>query len=395
MALLDMRDTLDLATGERALAWRAGIHELYPNASSLMNVLMRTTKRKKVDTDPEVNWWERDHAQRELIVETGDVPDQQAAGASDTLDVDDGAYECPKHSLIFNTRTFEIVMVSADPTTDTDISIVRGIGGTGNQATWADNDVLQVIHTSHPEGDSVPSAISRPPTKVNNYLGIHRHATNNTNTALATRLRTPQLRQRAKAEALKDHEVSKAWSCLLGRKSERSTSDGIVRTSAGVMEFCTTHVYNAAAGFTKSGFRSWFYDVMEHGSDEKWLACGLTLFKIIEEMCEYESVQFREVPETDTYGISVKTLMWGGKRLHVSPEAILSRSTTFTSWGFCLDFDQIEYAYLTGRDTDWKPNRQNPGDDRNIGEWLAEMGWVMYNADDTMGYVKTATSYSP
>ncbi len=388
--VLGMRSTDDFVSGERPLMWRLGISELYPNAIPLMTLITRVGKRKA--TDPEFNWFERSYPTRELVVTVGDVPDAQTAAAADTCECIAYAYNVRKNHVIMNTRTLERVLVTADPTGADDIAIKRGMGSTGTQATWLVDDVLQVIGTAHEEGQSVPTAISYDVSKQNNYCQIFRNSTSSTRTALKTRLRTKALRQRAQREALLLHETEKEWAALFGQSWEDTSGDEVKRGTGGMVEFATTHIKNFAGSVTLNGWRSFVYDVFEDGSDEKLLLAGNLLMESLEAMFDAHSVHLRDVPETDTFGMTMKSWRGAGGTLYIVEEKLLTKSATFNDWGFVVDPDRIQYNYVD--DTEWLPNRQAPGDDRNIGEYLGEIGFEWLNADSTMGIIKNATAYA-
>lgn len=390
MPVLGMRSTEDLVTGERPLDWRLGISELYPNAIPLCTLIYRIGKKQA--TDPEFNWFERSYPTREMTVDSSDIPGALAAGTADTVGLASGAQNCRKFHVIINTRTLEEVLVTADPSTDTSLAIKRGMGSSGSQAAWLENDTVQVIGTAHEEGEDVPLAISYDVTKLNNYCEIFRNSTSNTRTALKTRLRTRALRQRAQKEALLLHETEKEWRFLFGKPWEDTSGDEIKRGTGGLLNYATTHVKDFAGTVTMPTWRAYIYDIFQDGADEKILLAGNGLLETLETMFDATTTHMIDVPATDTFGLNMRKWIGAGGTLYIQEEKLFSKSAAFYDWGVVVDPDRITYKYVD--DTTWLPNRQGNGQDRNVGEYLAECGCEFLNAAETMGVIKNATAYS-
>ena len=73
----------------------------------------------------------------------------------------------------------------------------------------SDCDYFKIIGNMNPEGGEMPDAIALNPTEVYNYTQIFRSPLSMTRTALKTRLRTGDQKQKAKSEALDDFAMGK------------------------------------------------------------------------------------------------------------------------------------------------------------------------------------------
>lgn len=390
MPYFGMRSTTDMVSGERPLAWRLGIMDLYPNANPLLNVITRAKKRKK--NSVEYNWWERTYPARETAVTATDVPGALAAGTADTVSVTAGTAKMfVAGDLVENVTKGEQVLVTADPTTDAALAIKRGWGASGSQAAWAEADILRKIAPAHEEGASVPTAVAYEPTKKSNYMEIFRNSTDNTNTALNEELRTGELRKRAQKEALLLHLTEMERAFIEGVPAEEVVSGKVRRSTGGIKHFAGKQT-NFSGAITLAGWRTYVYGIMEDGSTEKMWFGGATAMAAFETMFEANSTHFRDVPDTDSFGIAFKRWHGAGGVILFAENKDWTKSAHYDDWAIVTDIDKLEYCY--SRDTQWLKNRQNPGDDRNIGEYLTEAGIEVHHGATCHGVMKNVTAFS-
>jgi hypothetical protein len=92
--------------------------------------------------------------------------------------------------------------------------------------------------------------------------------------------------------------------------------------------------------------------------------------------------------------MSMRKWVGAGGTLYITEEKDFSKSAEYGDWGIVIDPDDLTYMYLEGRDTMWLPNRQNPGDDKNIGEWLCEIGLEVRYGTTHFGVIQNATAYA-
>lgn len=379
MPVLGMRHTANLEATERPKAWRLGILDEYPDAAPLMNVVTRIGKEKV--SDPEFNWYERRFATRELTVNAGDVPDQQTAGVQDTVQVGSGeAYNAKLGSLGINTTTLERVLVYQDPSSGNVLNIIRGVGSTGNQGTWASGQKLQIFSNAQAEGAGVGSAITTDPSKKYNYTQIVRNVADTSGTLSATLLRTGDKRKDAQKQALLNHELDKEWNAMLGIASEDLTATpGPRRTTAGLLSVINTNVSDFSSGLTLNGWNTALAAPLSSGSSEKLLLLGSTALLVLENMARAYSYQWADVGKQDSFGMSMRRWITSFGTVYIKEHKLLSKSSTFKTWGFLVDTQNITYRFVQGRDTEWFQNRQDNGADRFIGEYLAEIGFEIQN----------------
>lgn len=391
MPVLGMRHTTNLSSDERPKAWRLGIMDEYPDAAPLAHLIYRVGKEKV--SDPEFNWFERRFNTRELTVNVADVPGALNAGNADTVAVGTGeAYNCRLGSILMNTRTLERVRVTDNPESPGDaMDILRGVGGSGLQDAWLENDVLQVIGSAFAEGADVGSAITYDPSKYYNYCQIFRNVADISRTLSKTMLRTGDKKKDAQKQALLQHELDKEWSFLFGARSENlTTSPGPTRTTDGLISVISTHVIDFSSGLTLSGWNDYLKDLLGDGSEEKLLLCGADLLLTLENMARAYSYQWADVAKQDSFGMTMRKWITSFGTLMIKEHKLLSKSSVFSDWGFIVDPEEFVYRFVD--DTEWLQNRQDNGADRIIGEYLAEVGLEIHN-EYHHGIIKNCNSF--
>ena len=371
MAFLGMQTYNTLDSLERPKAWRQGIFDEYPNASPLCNLIYRTGKEKASDVS--FNWYERRFPSRIMTVVTG--PGAGNAGDTDSLVVTAGeAYNAVKDCLIISLETQERALVLADPTDDHTLSIKRGVGATGAVADWTATTKVAVFSSAHASGSDKGNAVNFAPTKVEGFCQIFRNVADVTRTLNQTLLRTGNKFKDAQKNALLLHELDKEGSFLFGKKSEDLTaSPGPRYTSDGLISRVTTNTADFTSGMTLKGWNTFLKNAMMKGSDEKILYAGADLIEAINDMARMYTFQWEQMSKQDTFGMDINVLRSpGGKRLAIQEHRLMSENPTFVSWGFVVDPDCAYYRVV--QDTTWKPNIQGNGEDRIMGEYLAEVG---------------------
>lgn len=384
MATLGMRTTNLGQSDERPYAWRLGIHNLYKNAAPFIHVMTRASKQ--VVSDPEFNHFEKSFPAQVVQANGGET----SAALSLTVNSGDGN-KVRKDYILRNTRTFETVRVTADPSVSTEIPIARSVGTTA-AAAINDDDNFIVIGTGHSEGDPVPTAVWYDPSKITGACQIFRNTTDQTETARRTDMRTGPISKEARREALLLHEIDKERAFLFSEYSVSASGNAVRRTTTSVLEKISSNVTDFSGSVTRSALNSALADIFEDGSQEKLFLGGkatmLTLWNLIESMAwqVYDRTKA-------SYGIKINEIVTPFGSLMVTHNKLLTKSTDFSDWAFVLDPENLAYRFVKGRDTELKTNRQNPGDDRVIDEYLAEVGLEVMH-ESTHGVLKNMTAFA-
>lgn len=393
MPVLGMLNTNTLEATERGKAWRLGIMDEFPNAAPLCNLMYRVGKEKVAD--PEFSWYERRFPTREMTVATG--PGSGTTGDTDNVVVGTNeAYNVRAGDIVVHVTSMERARVTTTPSVHNTFTIIRNIGGSGAVSDWAASSKVWCFTNAQVEGSSLGTALTVAPTRKYNYLQIFRNFADTTKTLAAVKLRSTGDRFKdAQLSAQLMHEVDKEGALLFGIASEDLTGTTPLRTTAGLASFVTTNSYDASSGLTLSGWNNFLKGCFSANgsSDEKILVCGCDMLLALENMARAYSYAWADVGEQDSYGMELKKWKTSFGTVFVHEHKLLSKLSALRSWGFLVDPDQLVYRYLEGRDTDWSPNLQAPGDDKLVGHWLAEAGFEIHN-EYTMGIVKGASTFA-
>jgi len=342
MATLSMRSSNQGQADERPYAWRLGIHNLYKNAAPLLHVMTRASKQQV--SDAEFRHFEKTFPKQMVRINDGS---NIAAGVT-VLTVDAGdAFKVRKDYLMRDTRTFETVRVTADPTVNTSINVARSVGATA-AAQINDNDYLVVLGTAHSEGDPVPTAVWYDPSKITGACQIFRNSTDQTETARRTDMRTGPVSKEARREALLLHEVDKERAFMFGEYSVSASGNAVRRTTTSLLEKIASNITDFSGSVTRSVLNSSLADIFEDGSQEKLFlygkATGLTLWNLI------ESMAWQVYDRTESsYGIKINEIVTPFGSLMCTHDKLLTKTTDFSDWGFVLDPEHLSYRLCDRR----------------------------------------------
>jgi hypothetical protein len=387
MPIQGLRNTDGWTSGQRPQNWREMILFLFPNGKMPLTGLTSMMKKESTD-DPRYNYFMKRFQQRRMVLGANI---DAAAGAQNWTIVDDGhgAKHALKDTIVLVEQSGELVRVSADPTTNTTLAVVRGFGGTTPTAVAfagaGINPNLIVIGTAFMEGQDIPNSIGYNPTEDFNYTQIHRTALGITRTASKTRLRTGDQVKESKREALEMHGVGIERASIWGVRSQDLTGAHPRRSSGGIVSFLAAAQKTnwAATTVTMSIFEAWMEFIFRYGSQEKLVLCGnifaLSMQQLIRKNTTYDFQQGQK-----EYGMNVMRVISPFGTLVLKTHPLFNEmvgGTTggtpyvgYNSAGLVLDMENIRYRYLKDSDTKYLPNRQSNGLDGMQSEYLSECG---------------------
>jgi hypothetical protein len=379
-----MRSTNQGQADERPYAWRKGIHNLYPNAAPLLHVITRASKQ--VVSDPEFRHFEKQFPAQIIQANGGET------GTSTELTVNSGdAFKVRKDYLLRNTRTFETIRVTADPAVSTSLNIARSVGTTA-AAVINDDDYFIVMGPAHQEGDDVPTAVWFDPSKVTGACQIFRNSTDQTETARRTDMRTGPVQKEARRESLLLHETDKERAFFFSEYSVSASGNAVRRTTTSLLEKTSTNVNDYSGSVTRSAWNEDLANLFVDGSQEKLFLYGLTAGICIWNMVE--SLAWNVYDRTEaSYGIKINEIVTPFGSLMLTHDKLLTKTQDFSDWAFAVDPEYLAYRFVKGRDTELKKNRQNPGQDRVIDEYLGEVGLEVMH-EETHGVFKNMTAFA-
>jgi hypothetical protein len=386
--ILGLRDVADYSSNERPKSWRGVIQREMPQVAPL-NVMLAGTKNEAVD-DPEFNWFDKSIQTRHTAVNysTG------YASTATTVTVDSAKY-FRAGDLIKNVSTDEVMRVTADPTSSTSIVVARGWGSTA--AALTDNDTLFCVGSAIAEGADVRSGLYIDPTKRYNYTQIFRHPLSLTNTGKATMLRTGSAYQEQKRDALEQHTMDMERAFFFGVRNEDLTGDEPKRSTGGLSAYITTNVTTVSGGtLTHVAWMTFLKTIFKYGMNEKICFCGNQFMMALEGLAEFRGT-VNLATSANVYGIQLRKWVTTFGTIYFKLHPLFNEITEHSKMGFFIEPKRLIYRYLAGngenRNTKLLKNRQSPGQDRTVDEYLTECGLEVHN-ERTMGILKNVNAFS-
>ena len=232
-------------------------------------------------------------------------------------------------------------------------------------------------------------------------MQIFRTSLNLTGTNKETYLRTGDIEKELKREAAERHALLMEWAFIFGQRTTNSTATPRDRTTGGFIEYINglasadQNVVDFGGYLTKSAWEGFLEDLFEvpGGSQEKLLLCGNKALTALNAMAQaYGTIQL--TPGSTTYGMKFMQYETPYGTLQVKQHPLLSQNPIFNDWGLAIDTRNLVYRSMRNRDTKFLKDRQSPGQDQIIHEFLTECG-LEFRHGKTHGYFKNATAFQP
>lgn len=388
-AIQGLRGSGEFTTDFRPKNYRELFTLLEPNGTAPLNALLSMGSSEATD-DPEYKNF-RDELPERVLTVNGAVADTSTGTI--TIDASDDNKYAIQGAIVVNSETGEVMHVTAD-TTATTLAVTRNIGGTSH--TIADNAPLFVAGFAAQEGGTSPTPISFDATVVSNYTQIFRTSFAVTNTLQATNLRTGDKMQEAMTKALKLHMGDIERAMFFGHKHEVAGSSaqptrftgGLLTTLTNVVDISTDFASygGAQAGqMTEEGFDDLLISsVFKYGSGQKIAFVGET---VANQLQQIGKDRWSPDSVSGTYGVSFTRYhtFAGDLLVHLHPQFRMVPGMKQAM--IIIDFPDLRYRYLDGRDTQLLENRQNNDEDSQKHEYLTECGLELLQ-DKTHTYIK-------
>jgi hypothetical protein len=292
-----------------------------------------------------------------------------------TAVVDNAAY-FNVEDLVLNTRTNEMVRVTAVNTGTNTLTITRGVGSTA--AAMNDNDELYILSSAAMEGDVSKQARSTTPTVVTNYTQIHRDPVDESNTALASDFVT-ELHDWDYVKKVKgiQHAIKIEAAAWWGKPSE--VGSPAVRTSGGFFHFQgSTNQVDAGGTFTETELWSGARTTFRHGTKRKLMFAGGLVVQVMNQFAQ-SKVQTRQ--GDTTYGLAITDYVTPFGQLSVVYHPLFDDTDVYQGYGAIVDMVAVAKKYLHGqrakkgpRDTHFVEQIQEADRDGEKGEYKSEVG---------------------
>jgi hypothetical protein len=381
MAIQGLRTSGNFESNQRPKNWREAILLLFPNGKAPLTALMSQSKDKSTD-DPEFSWFEKI------------MPTQRMALAADitssatSITVTSGASQLRRNHILRGEKADELFFVTQDPLNDTLIQVQRAFAGSTAAAVTiaSDNPNVHVVGTAMEEGSLAPTGVNYDPVKKRNYTQIFRNTLEMTRTASKTRLRTGDAVKEAKREALMLHSVELEKAFIFGQASESTYQGKPIRTTGGLVSFIDpANIVNNTDGTVNiTEMEGWLERIFRYGSSEKVALCGNLAVLGIQQAIR-KSTTFNIQSGVKEYGMNVSRLISPFGELVMKTHPLFNQLNSASgynaadSWMLVVDFDQVQYRYLTGDDMRYEKDLQENGLDGEKSGYITEGGLEVNN----------------
>ena len=373
-----LRGTGEFSTEFRPRNYRELFTLLEPNGNSPLNALLSMGSSESTN-DPAFRNFRDELPERRLTV-NGAVTSTGTSSETITVDADNDNKFAVAGSIVVNSATGEVMHVTADGG-GTSLTVTRNVGGTAHAID--DNAELFIAGFAAEEGASTPTAVSFDAVMIENFCQIFRTSFSVTGTMAATYLRTGDKEDEARVKALKLHMSDIERAMFFGKKDEDNGSTAQPRRFTGGLMTSLTNKFdvgtasssaiNAADGIlTEEEFDLALTEtIFKFGSNSKIAFVGA---KVANHLQQFGKDRWQPTQVEGAYGVNLPrySTFAGDLMVHLHPQfrQIPGMDTAMV----IVDFPYLVYRYLEGRDTQLLEDRQSPGADTRISEYLTECG---------------------
>jgi len=379
-------------TGERMYDVSSHVFLLDPGNNALLTMLTNIGKVSDGVT------WKGSPLKKKAVIDPVFKEFEDSFGASKTqldgaisatsttsIKVDDASIFTPNDIAIavHSTGAEEQMLVTAVNTSTQTLTVTRGFG-TSALSSIADNSYIYIIGNASEEGASTPTSNATAKTTQTNYTQIFRTSYALTNTEISTQMYTGDESKYQNTKQGIEHALDIERAFWFGNQNSATGSGGqLIRTTGGIVErineLGSSYIQDeSSSSLTEAEFIAFLKKGFQHGSTNKYLFCSGTVLQAIN---GFASGSLQITPKDKTYGVQISTYLssWGAVNLVYNPLFV----DDYDGMAVLLDFDTLEYNYLSAngknRDTKLYTNRQAPGVDGEINEYITECGLARHN----------------
>lgn len=381
-------DTLGFNGTTTILEREIGSSVLYLDPSAAVFTLLADKAGSEATGNPRFEWYEKTLRSKSTTWDpTGTGLDN--ATTEETLSVDD-ANVLQVGDVVFHPADGEIFIVKSQ-TDSTTYEVGRGAAGTTATTTYTDLDPLYVIGSAFAEGVDVPAVDEWQETQKYNFTQIFRRSFGGSDTREATNTYFQKPRPKITAEKAVEHAMDIERAFLFGGRSEvradlaatPGAATGVLRTTNGFKAIATSNVLDMnGASLSEPDLEAELEAVFAHtaSGDSRTLFASAKLISVLD-MLAVDKI--RTVSDSSlTYGIAVRQWQTSHGNLNIVKHRLLADGgTDYAQGGLIVDLKKLKRRPLAGRDTKLKKNRQNPGVDGWVDEYMTEVGLELSNPE--------------
>ena len=260
--------------------------------------------------------------------------------------------------------------VTAIPDADT-LTVGPELGGATGAAATAVGDVW-IIGNVNEEGAGLRPIKSTTAVEASGYCQIFRTPFGITETSRNTKtfIRENDLDYQRRKKAI-EHMVDIERAFIFGKKAKITSGTHPKRFTSGVLSTITT--YATANVDTEAEFETWLEGAFQFGNTEKYLFASPAVISMIN---GWAKGKLQILEGEKTYGLTIIKYISPHGTVNIIKDSLLT-GTTYGNYAVMLDMECLTYRNLSSRDTQLLTNRQTPGEDSIVEEYLTECGLQM------------------
>lgn len=341
-----------------------------PSASPLVAITSKMRGKRKT-TQYQFDWLEKDEYPRSLVASVA------IAAATTTLQVGSGeSARLAANMVVMNVRTREHLLVTV-VTSDTNITVVRGIGTAGVGIDIDAGDKLLITRSTFEDGSGKGAFKTVAENREYNYCEIIKTSYGFTGRQIETDLYggkdVPIERKWAGIEHLKSIE----YAMLFGKRHLRAGATHYQTFMGGAEYYINSNVWDVnGTSVSERSFVEFMEEAMRWGNGGNQAGQGT----------KYAFLSSRWLSEIEFWGkdklqyrvldsqLGLKAMEYNSAhgRIMLLHAPILDQM--HPDYGFIFDLNHLRYAFHQGRDTKLEQNIENPDTDGQEELYKSDVG---------------------
>jgi len=320
--------------------------------------------KKKETTDSEFKWWEDVFGTRKLTA-SGTL-----SGTGGNVTVTGQSQYCLVGDVILLATKKWVHAITAIVDANT-ITVGAELGG-DTAATQTITGDAWIIGNANQEGADLRPILGTTAEEKVGYCQIFRTPFGITETGRETKtfIKENDLDYQRRKKAI-EHMIDIERAFIFGKKYKDTTGTHPKRYTEGVLNVIST--FAAANVDTEAEFEAWLEDAFKYGNTEKYLFTSAAVVSMINGWAKGKL----EITQGEkNYGLTILKYLSPHGTVNIIKHDLLT-GTTYGNYAIMLDMETLTYRYLSNRDTKLLTNRQNPGEDAVVEEYLTESGLMM------------------
>jgi len=323
--------------------------------------------KKQETTDPEFKWFE-DQFQKKQV--TGTTSGTFTKGGGGSITVTGNAALFQEGDVVLLEVYGGVHVVTGITAPDT-ITVGKDLGGSSgdlkNTAT-----TVTIIGNANEEGAGLRDIKGTTSTEMTGYCQIFRTPFGITETAKETKtfIRENDLDYQRRKKAI-EHMIDIERAFWFSKLYKETGVSHPKRYTAGILSRIST--YATSNVDTESEFETWLESAFAHGNSEKYLFASPAVVSMINGWAKGKL----EITQGErNYGLTILKYLSPHGTVNIIKHDLLI-GPVYGNYAVMLDMECLTYRYLSNRDTKLLTNRQNPGEDAIVEEYLTECGLQM------------------